>query len=374
MVSRGISRALLLRPSSGCWRRPARIPLTFLSFPHIVQAAACKSLTLHARCFSTPKGGGVKGADASEDEYAFDPSVSVQKDAALSMAKKSLDLIVRELLPANAPDSATQKVRAYLQQHPIDTLITQPTVHITHVEDPDSGAEAKLSLSPCDLSEALEQAQGRGMNLVQMGTRGEVAYCRIRREIPRILGLVSAELEALREQERQEGAGHRGGHDAAGGKPRELVDHQFRDVVDAHFVGWKSKKIVEDIKKRHPVKLTIKEFQSPDAALSKMREMCQAMQRYAEEKGIYHHFTSIVANDREVSVSFVPSLPSAKGSSAWKHIKYPGEKEWTHAHKRMEEACRKSGRHGTYMKNNQLKPRSLGQTFFRVDKYGRKIE
>ncbi|RNF06852.1 hypothetical protein TraAM80_03797 [Trypanosoma rangeli] len=373
MVPCRSSQALLLRPFSSCWRRPACTLLPFLLSPRILQTAACTPLTLHTRCFSAPKGGeSGKDADASE-EYVFDPTLSVQKDAALSMAKKSLDAIIRDLLPANAPDSATQRVKTYLQQHPIDTLITQPKVHITHVEDPESGTEAKLSLSPCDLSEALEQAQGRGMNLVQMGTRGDMAYCRIRREIPRILGLVSAELEALLEQEKQEGSSHRVEHDEAGGKLREQVDHQFRDVVDAHFVGWKSRKIVEDIKRRHPVKVTIKEFQSPDAAISKIREMCQAMQRYAEEKGIYHHFTSIVANDREVSVSFAPSLPSAK-SSAWKHIKYPKEKEWAHANKRMEEACRKSGRHGTYMKNNQLKPRSLGQTLFRVDKYGRKIE
>ncbi|KAF5222286.1 hypothetical protein ECC02_004567 [Trypanosoma cruzi] len=373
MVCCKMCRPLLVCSATSCWRRSARLPLPLFFSPLNLQVALFTSWNLQARYFSTKAGGGREGTNSSEDDYVFDPTLSVQKDAAIHVAKKSLDAIVRDLLPENAPDAATQKVRAYLQQHPMDTLITQPRVHITHVEDPESGRETKMSLSPCDLSEALEQAQEREMNLVQMGTRGDVAYCRIRREIPRILGLVGPELEALREEEKQEESSHRGGSDQAGGKIRELVDHSFRDVVDAHFVGWKSKKIVEDIKKRHPVKITIKEFQSPEAAIGKIREMCQAMQRYAEEKLIYHHFTSIVANDREVSVSFVPSLPSGKGNS-WKHIKYPGEKEWAHANKRMEEACRKSGRYGTYVKNNMLKPRSLGQTFFRVDKYGRKID
>lgn len=303
----------------------------------------------------------------------FDPTLSVQRDAAVSTAKKSLDGLLRDVLPPNAPAAAIEKARAYLQQHPMDTLIIQPKVQITHIEDPDSGVETKMSLSPCELSEALQHAKERSMNLVQMGARGDIAYCRIRHETTRILALVSAELEAAREEAKQEKMGGRGDGEHAKNKTRELVDHSFRDVVDAHYVGWKSKKIVEDIKKRHPVKLTIKQFQSPTAAISKMREMCQAMQRYAEENVVYHHFTSIVANDREVSVTFAPSLPSAKGN-AWKHIKYPGEKEWTHAIQRMDEACRKSGRYGTYAKNNVLKPRSLGRTFFRVDKYGRKTE
>ncbi|KEG12517.1 hypothetical protein DQ04_01651080 [Trypanosoma grayi] len=361
------------RSSCCCWRRLAFVPLRVHVTPAISLTTVCVPLSLHVRAFATSKGGN----GPTEDEYVFDPTLSVQKDAAVNVAKRSLDGILQELLPENAPESARQKVVTYLQQHPIDTLITQPKIQITHVEDPESGAETKMSLSPCDLSEALQQAQERSMNLVQMGARGDVAYCRIRHEYPRILSLVSVELEALRGEEGVEKAGGRiggsGGDSHADGKLRELIDHQFRDVVDTHFVGWRSKKIVDDIKKRHPVKLTIREFQSPEAAVTKLREMCQAMQRYAEEKVIYHHFTSIVANEREASVTFSPSLPSAK-SNAWKHIKYPGEKEWAHAKKRMEEACRKSGRYGTYSKSSALKPRSLGQTLFRVDKYGRKID
>nr|CCC91278.1 conserved hypothetical protein [Trypanosoma congolense IL3000] len=313
-------------------------------------------------------------ATSKDDEFVFDPTLSVQRDAAVKTAKESLDNILQGLVPSRASEEARQKVRAYLQQHPIDTLITQPRVQITHLEDKESGTESKISLSPCDLSEALQQAQERGMNLVQMGTRGDVAYCRIRNEMPRVQALISAELEALSEQEAQQSErGDGRGAAKSEGKMRELIDHAFRDAVDAHFVGWRSKKIVEDIKKRHPVKLTIKEFQSPEAAIGKLREMCLAMQRHAEELVVYHHFTSIVANDREASITFAPSLPRPQ-SDAWKHIKYPGEKEWASALKRMEEACRKSGRYGTYAKSNKPKMRSLGQTAFRVDKYGRKID
>ncbi|KAG8344869.1 hypothetical protein TRVL_04301 [Trypanosoma vivax] len=336
------------------------------------------TLPLYIRFASTAgsTGTGASKGKEEEEEYVFDPTLSVQRDAAISTARKNLEGIVSDFVPQQAPDSARQKVRAYLQQHPIDSLITQPKVHITHVEDPESGVETKVSLSPCDLAEALQQAKERGVNLVQMGSRGDTAYCRLRQESGRIRGLITAELEAIssesesQQQSRDHAAGRGGKGDL---KVRELVDHVFRDVADAHFVGWRSKRIVDDIRKLHPVKLTIKEFQSPEAAISKLREMCQAMQRYAEEKTVYHHFTSIVANDREASVTFAPAVPTGKGDS-WRHIKYPGEKEWSSALKRMEEACKKSGRYGSYTKGNKLKMRSLGQTLYRVDKYGRRIE
>ncbi|ORC87599.1 uncharacterized protein TM35_000212050 [Trypanosoma theileri] len=333
-----------------------------------------------------------------DDDYVFDASLSVQKEAAVQTAKKTLDVIIRELLPENAPAEAVQKVRVYLQQHPMDTLITQPKVQITHVEDPDSGTETKISLSPCELAEALQQAKERSMNLVQMGTRGDIAYCRIRNETPRILGLVSEELEALRQQQeqQQQQSSSRGSGRGKDQGVRELIDHTFRDVVDAHFVGWRSQKIVQDLRRRHPVRLSIKEFQSPDTALAKMREMCDAVRRNAESAGVAHHYTSLVATDREVSITLAPNVqtppsspsttPTAKSSSKSSSsssqsssssssiVRHPGEREWSQAAARMLAACRKSGRHGTYVRNAALKPRSLGQTLFRVDKYGRKIE
>ncbi|AAZ12173.1 uncharacterized protein TEOVI_000684900 [Trypanosoma equiperdum] len=348
-----------------CFRRLLRTPLLVYSIPPIRDVpsgiAHCP-LSCSMRMVTS----------SNDDEFVFDPTLSIQKDAAIHTAKKSFETIVLEYVPAHAPEEARQKVKSYLTQHPIDILITQPKVQITHLEDAESGAETKVSLSPCDLPEALQQARERGMNLVQMGARGDVAYCRIRRESARILSLIHTELEALREQEEKQQGKGRGGVQAAA-KMGELIDHTFRDAVDAHFVGWRSKKIVEDIRRRHPVKLTIKEFQSPECAIGKLREMCQAMQHYAQEKVIYHHFTSIVANDREASITFAPALPMAK-SDSWKHIKYPGEKEWTNALRRMEDACRKSGRYGTYAKSNKLKLRSLGQTSYRVDKYGRKMD
>ncbi|KAG5499528.1 hypothetical protein JIQ42_05001 [Leishmania sp. Namibia] len=338
----------------------------------------------------------VRAGDSEENPFAFefDPMAGVRHDAAVETAKKRVDSIVEELAPPNASSEALEKIRSYLRQHPVDTLIVHAEVQITHMESPDTGAEERVHLSPMGIRDALEQAQLRKMNLVQMGARGDdLAYCRIRRERPRVWKLVQPEMDlvsgltgttttndavAAQHQEPQK-------HDTGSGdnqtdrprqylgKTKELVDHAFRDAVDSHFIGWRSKKIVQDIRKGHPVKLTIRDFQCPEAALHKLREMSNAVKTYAEEQRIYHHFTSIVGNEREASLTLSPPMANKSGTIS-KTVKHPSEKEWAHTLKRMEDACQKAGRSGTYVKSNKLKMRNLGATTYRVDKYGRRMD
>lgn len=351
--------------------------------------------------------GGGGGASQEDDsapdmpEFEFDPMASMRRDAAVESAKQSIQSVVESMLPPNAPASAVAKTRKYLEQHPVDTLIVHPRVIITHVQNSDTQVEEKMSLSPCSCTEALAQARERRMNLVQMGSRDDVAFCRIRNESIWIMKLMHDDL-ATAGDAGGSGRAETGGHTAdlvgAGGageartamsesgsyhrpsKPRPQVEHAFRDMVDAHFIGWKSKKICQDLRKGHPVKLTIRDFQSAEAAVTKLREMCQAMKTYAEAERIAHNYTSIVAHDREASITFVPAYattatPSngAGGNSA-KAIRHPSEKDWAHTMTRMEAACRKAGISGTYAKSNKLKPRNLGMRTYRVDKYGRRLD
>lgn len=58
---------------------------------------------------------------------------SVRHDAAVQSAQQSLDMIVATLVPQQTPASALVKVREYLKQHPIDSLIAHTHIQITHV-------------------------------------------------------------------------------------------------------------------------------------------------------------------------------------------------------------------------------------------------
>ncbi|GET89443.1 hypothetical protein, conserved [Leishmania tarentolae] len=359
---------------------------------HTLLCVSCRRLSASARLL-TPE---IRAGGDGEDPFAFefDPMTSVRHDAAVETAKKSLESIVEELAPPNASSEALAKIRSYLNQHPVDTLILNTKVQITHIENPDTGVEERVHLSPMDIKDALKQAQLRNMNLVQMGARGDdLAYCRIRREQPWVWKLVQREMDlvsgftgipatdaavvAQKQEQQVQDAGSGDSHSSHPrqyvGKTKELIDHTFRDAVDAHFVGWRSKKIAQDIRKGHPVKLTIRDFQSPEAAVHKLREMCNALKKYAEEQHIFHHFSSIVANDREASITLSPPTANKSGTIS-KTVKHPSEKEWTHTLKRMEEACQKAGRSGTYVKSNKLKMRNVGATTYRVDKYGRRVD
>lgn len=305
-------------------------------------------------------------SEKTNDDFHYDPMEGIQRDAAKATAQRGAEAVLRQLLPPHAPPEAFSKARQYLVEHPINELITEPNIQITHIANAE-GEEAKSTGggSPVERSTAIRQAREMGLDLVLMGRKGDTAYCRIRNEKTHVLQLVKKELDASASA--AESADRLT-------KTKEVVQHQFRDVVDAHFVGWKSKKIVQDIKKGHPVKLVIREFQNWEGAILKLKEMCKAIQHVAEGEKVSHHFSSITANMNEVSISFSPSVRKNDAGSKALHIKHPMEKEWANAKKRMEDSCRKSGRFGTYMKTPQLKPRCLGETSYRVDKYGRRME
>lgn len=339
-------------------------------------SSAASPLTTSRACHAT--GGGDRDATTAATglDFEYDPMAGVRHDAAVVAAGRDLDSILEELLPEGAPPAAAEKVRLYLQQHPVDSLITAANVQITHVESPETGLDERASLSPVPLVEALEQSEFRKMHLVQMGCREDVAFCRIRDERPWVYKLIAEEMSAVEAEraaleEQEQRVGNRRGGRGSGGL-KELVDNNFRDLVDAHFIGWKSKKICEDVKKGHSVKLTIRDFQSAETAMHKLREMSNAMKRYAEEKAIWHHFTSIVGNEREASITFSPAVENKAGQIS-KLVKHPGEKEWAHALKRMQDSCQRSGRIGTYAKTGNLRPRNVGSTMYRTDKFGRRI-
>ncbi|CUG93330.1 Hypothetical protein, putative [Bodo saltans] len=302
----------------------------------------------------------------SDDEFSFDSTELIQREAALTNLSSNTEKLLQQFLPPNAPESARSKVAKYLRDHPIDQLIVCPTVQVTHIED-EAGEEKKAgNLSPMSVKEAMEAAHARGFVVVQMGEANGKAFVRLRNEKKRILAIIAEDLAA---------AGSSVSDQAA--EPEEQlrlkksVDHIFRDVVDAHFISWKSKKIVEDLKKMHPVKVGIQQFQSAESAIAKLREMCVAMKGHAETGNVIHHFTSVNASDREIAVLFSPSAQGRENSA--KSIKHPGEKEWNNALSRLQGQLRKSGRAGTYTKHDVLKARNLGAVTYRVDRFGRRM-
>jgi hypothetical protein len=309
------------------------------------------------------------GAEDEVDAFQFNAAASVEREVAQQNATSQLDAVAASFLPPNPPASAVQKVREYLQKYPVDVLIVCSQVQITHVEN--DGQETRISgLSPCPAEEALAQAKERGMNLVQMTENGGIGYVRIRNEAVRISQLVAADLAA---------------HDASGGgaastaseKPtfrlKDVQVHVFRDAVDAHFIEWKSKKIVTDMRRKHPVKVAIQMFTSPDAAVSKLREMCNAIEREAEDSGVAHHYTGINTTDKELSITLTPTAVSDTAKIK-DHIKHPTEKTWNEHCKRLAGIMQRTGRIGTYAKDTTLKPRNIGATLYRKDKYGRRID
>ena len=318
-------------------------------------------------CLSSPLLEKRRFQSTSDEEFGsvFDPTATIQREAAAAQADQLRDRILKEWLPADAPDAAINKLRKSLHEFPIDGMIVCPRVKITHVED-DEGVEKSMKLEPVDRDEALEQASLRKKNLVQMAERDGVAFARIRDEKKRIMKLLEPDLQT------DNAASSDRNSEKSNQRLKPGIDHVFRDVVDAHFISWKSKKIAQDLKRMHPVKLAVQEFQSADSAVSKLREMCNAIKAFSEQNKIYHHYTSIHATDREFSVTLSPSIQGQKNSSVT--VKHPGEKEWNNAVNRLGGALRASGRMGTYSKAQELKPRNVGAQPFRVDKYGRKIE
>jgi hypothetical protein len=299
----------------------------------------------------------------TDDEFSFDSTELIQREAALTSVSSNTEKMLQRFLPPNAPESARTKVLNYLKDHPIDQLILCPTVQVTHIED-EAGEEKKAgSLSPMSVKEAIEAAHARGFVVVQMGEANGKAFVRLRNEQKRIMSLIAEDIAASGSSVEAEPEQQL--------RLKKSVDHIFRDVVDAHFISWKSKKIVDDIKKLHPVKVGIQQFQSAESAIAKLREMCAAMKGHAEAGNVFHHFTSVNASDKEIAVLFTPSAQGKENSA--KGIKHPGDKEWNNALARLQGQLRKSGRAGTYAKHDVLKPRNLGAVTYRVDRFGRRM-
>lgn len=295
--------------------------------------------------------------DDADDGFTLNATDILHRQVAQANASANSDALVAMWLPDNAPQPAKDKVLEYLRSHPVDNLIQCSSVLVTHIEE--NGEEKKVNVSEMPLEDAIESAKERGLSVVQMGERDGLAYVRFRNEKNRVLSLVAAELAEIDNTATQSI------------RLKKATEHVFRDVVDAHFIGWKSKKIVEDLKKLHPVKVGVNQFQTAESAVSKLREMCNAMKQHAEATGVYHHFTSINTSDKEVAILFSPSVQGKNNSS--KSVKHPGEKEWNHTANRLGEVLRKSGRSGTYSKAEVLTPRNMGALPYRVDKYGRRI-
>lgn len=163
--------------------------------------------------------------------------------------------------------------------------------------------------------------------------------------------------------------------EAISGPKRPLkapIDHIFRDSVDDHFISWKSKKIVEDLRKRHPVKVGLRDFQSADSAMHKLRSMSNAIKAHAEATGVSHHYVSILATDKELSITLAPN-DGGRTSGAAVSVKHPSASEWEKIHGRFEHALRKSGVQGTYQRAEKMKMRNVGARDFAVDRFGRRI-
>jgi len=297
-------------------------------------------------------------SDDDDDGFDLNSTDILHRQVAQANAAVNSESLMAQWLPENAPQVAKDKVLEYLRSHPIDNLIQCSNVLVTHIEE--NGEEKKANVSEMPLEDAIDSARERGLVVVQMGERDGLAYVRFRNEKNRILNLVAAELAEIENAASTQNI-----------RLKKATEHIFRDVVDAHFIGWKSKKIVEDIKKLHPVKVGVNQFQNAESAVSKLREMCNAMKQHAEANGVYHHFTSINTSEKEVAILFSPSVQGKNNSS--KAVKHPGDKEWNHAVNRLGDALRKSGRAGTYAKADVLTPRNMGALPYRVDKFGRRI-
>lgn len=307
----------------------------------------------------------VASKNEDDQDFSFDSTELIQREAAVANASSNTERLLQQLLPPGAPDSARTKVANYFREHPVDQLILCSTVQVTHIED-EAGEEKKAgNLSPMPLKDALEAAAARGLQVVQMGEANGKAFVRLRDERKRIMAIIAEDMASVAvESKPSEEADQQV-------RLKKSIDHAFRDVVDAHFISWKSKKIVEDIKRLHPVKVAIQQFQSAESAIAKLREMTVAIKGHAEAANVIHHFTTINVGDKEISILFSPSAQGKENSA--KAIKHPGEKEWANALNRLQGVMRKSGRSGTYSKFDSLKPRNLGAVNYRVDRFGRRM-
>jgi hypothetical protein len=337
-----------------------------------------------------------------EEEDVFDPTAAVAGEARRLRQATLIEALVDSLLPAGSPSEAREKLLAHFRATPINNCIGHQRVVITHTQN-ESGEEVRMRLPEMTLEDALEQARDNNLDLVQVAEKAAdgIAYCRLRNEQVKALSLVSdlvpSASGASAAAQAAGAAGAADGSDPAqqqqqaqaeqlqGGRTppqREPKSHVFRDAVDQHFVDWRSRKIVEELHRGHPVTLQIQQFISPESAIGKMKEMMDAVKAHAEkdekfaagltqrDRGLVsHRYTGVRVSDKELAVTLVPDRKTSG-------LKHPGPADWAAAQKRFIELCRKSDRKsaGTYQESSSLKRRDVGARTFRTDKFGRRLE
>ena len=303
------------------------------------------------------------GSQEEDDESHFDAASSLRRDASAAAQQQSADQLARSVLgPIRSRDAALlAKVVAHLTRAPCNSMITAKNVVVTHVENEEGVEEKQKSTTPMGVEAALAQAQNVDKDLVQVAYQkaSDTSYCRIRSELSQFLdgSALAAEEEDIAAREAAE--------------LQELVTHEFRDVADAHFIDWRSKKIVLDVAKRHPVKLVINKFTAPEAAVKKMREMLDRIKLVSElaQPPVPHHHTGVQSSDRSLAVTLSPA--PAKGAAK---VKHPTEADWGRVLGQFNKKVQDSGRSGTYRKSDRLKAHATGSRDYRVDRYGRRIE
>jgi hypothetical protein len=351
-----------------------------LAFVHIIRVWD----TQHGCCVGDPAtalGRGLgkalrRGCAAAEDDFdaVLDASLSASMASeARSWAQaNSIDELIAELLPPHkrAPEEARSKLREYFTAKPINNCIRADRIIITHVQDMEGRDERAQGMSPMTLEAALTMAKDNQLDLVQMAFNEKDGYsssfCRLRREREAAM----ATIQSLLPQERGAVVDSAAATAAAEANLplKEVVHHVFRDAVDAHFIGWKSKKIVGELRRRTPIRLSIEKFVSATAAVRKMREMLDAIKTESLAAGLHHHHTGINASERELAVFLSPTLKSKNKEVT---VKHPSDDDWNRALQRLHTAL---GGKGTVRDDKKLKPRNVGLTTYRKDKYGRRIE
>lgn len=295
------------------------------------------------------------------DEFVVDPSSFVQQEAATLTREEHLKRILSAWVPKNSRPEGIQRVEEYLRKHPVNECIDSAQVFITHVQDPDSLKDVQMRLGPMSVEEALGVAKERGMDLVQVAAQADKSFCRVRHERRRILQEFE---EALKPEANPQSPNQQ----QQSRRASEQCVVEFRDVANDHFLDWRSTKIVDDLARGHPVRLTIAKFASPNSAAERMQKMLQHVEEKAAERKVWHTFTSVEADDRHLSVSLGPSPNQS--------VRHPTPKEWGQILAKFSAACRNSGRDnlGTYKASTQLKRRNVGVRQFRVDKFGRRLD
>ena len=295
----------------------------------MLKSGACSDLLVvgQKRTYATKE-------EEFDEDFSFDASASLQKEFRQQTRKTlSAEEFVMSILPKNPPDAAIMKLQKYFKQYPVNNTITADQVLITHIWDPVTEKEEKVSIPTMDVEEALAKAAELKLDIVQLGLRDGVAFCRIRDETQKALSTV-ADLLAVEDAPTQDDGGK-----ASNWKMQsKTMNHQFKDVADAHFVKWKSVKIVEELGKGYPVKLQIQQFVSVESAVAKMKEMAEAIRLNAVKRSIPFNGTQVQVSEREINLQLTPTDPAKKGADGKPIVKTPSDKDWQRNMDRFREA------------------------------------